>query len=319
MTEITAPVAEALTPGRVCPLAYRHGPQALAAAPETATCCLYVAGGLYGNRPALDALRELVGREAQPARLCFNGDFHWFDVDDESFAAINALVLTHDGCLGNVEAELLAADDEAGCGCAYPAEVDGGTVERSNAIHRQLKRTARHHPAALAGLAGLPMVRRYQVGDAVIGVVHGDAESLAGWGFDVAALDDPANQAWVNAAFAAAGVNVFASSHTCLPALRRFERGWVINNGAAGMPNFAGRRAGVVTRIAVSPAPTPVLYGGRLGSLYIDALALDYDNAAWERDFLANWPPNSPAHVSYWRRITNGPDHALARAEGPTR
>ena len=52
-------------------------------------------------------------------------------------------------------------------------------------------------------------------------------------------LDDPANAARIERSFAEARVDVFASSHTCLPALRRFDRGLVINNGAAGMPNFA--------------------------------------------------------------------------------
>lgn len=314
---MNAPESNVL-PGRNCPLSYRYGPRALATAPETATSCLYVAGGLYGNRRALAALLQLADREPGTARICFNGDFHWFDVDDEAFAAINAEVLAHDACLGNVEAELLATNDEAGCGCGYPVSVDPGTVERSNAIHARLKRTARRHPEALSALAHQPMLRRYRVGEAAVGVVHGDAESLAGWRFDVTALDDPANSPWIDAAFATAEVDVFASSHTCLPALRRFAgAGMVINNGAAGMPNFAGRSCGVVTRIAVSPTPTPVLYGARLGPLHIDALPLDYDAAAWEGDFLANWPPGSPAYVSYYPRIIGGPSHSLVRAAVP--
>lgn len=307
-------------PGRSCPLRYHHGPAALADAPEQAAETLYVIGGLYGNRPALAALGRLAAREAGPVRFCFNGDFNWFNVDDAGFLGINEFVLGHDACLGNVEAELLAAGDEAGCGCAYPESVDGATVERSNHIHRRLKQTAHGHPQILRRLGALPMVRRYRIGDRAIGVVHGDAESLAGWRFDAAALDDPANRRWIEAAFAEAKVGVFASSHTCLPALRRIAgAGMVINNGAAGMPNFAGQRCGVITRIAVSPAPTPALYGGNLGPLHVDAMALDYDAAAWERDFLANWPPESAAYLSYWRRIVDGPGHALSQAAPQTR
>ena len=301
-------------PGRSCPLRYRYAPAALAAAPEQTAETLYVIGGLYGNRPALAALLQLAAHESGPVRLCFNGDFNWFNVDDAGFVAINDFVLGHDACLGNVEAELLAEDDDAGCGCAYPESVDAGTVERSNQIHHHLKQSARRHPELLRRLAGLPMLRRYRIGDQAIGVVHGDAESLAGWRFDIAALDDPANRRWIETAFAAADVDIFASSHTCLPVLRGFDRGWVANNGAAGMPNFAGRRQGVVTRIAVSPAPTSTLYGARLGALHIDALALDYDAATWERDFLANWPAESPAYLSYWYRIVDGPNHALNQA-----
>lgn len=308
------------SPGRSCPLGYRHGPDALAGAPEQAAETLYVIGGLYGNRPALAALRQLAAREAGPVRLCFNGDFNWFNVDDAGFVAINEFVLGHDACLGNVEAELVAAGDDAGCGCAYPESVDSDTVERSNRIHQRLKRTAQGHPDLLRRIGALPMLRRYRIGEHAIGVVHGDAESLAGWGFDIAALDDPANRRWIETAFAAANVELFASSHTCLAALRGFDRRWVANNGAAGMPNFRGRRSGIVTRIAVSPAPTPALYGARLGPLHIDAMALDYDAQAWERDFLANWPPGSPAYLSYWQRIADGPNHALASAAPhPTR
>ncbi len=302
------------SPGRSCPLSYRYGPGALADAPEQAAETLYVIGGLYGNRPALAALRQLAAREAGPVRLCFNGDFNWFNVDDAGFVTINEFVLDHDACLGNVEAELVAAGDDAGCGCAYPESVDGATVDRSNRIHQRLKRTAQCHPDLLRQISALPMLRRYRIGEHAIGVVHGDAESLAGWRFDASALDDPANRHWIEAAFAAAKVEIFASSHTCLPALRIFDRGWVANNGAAGMPNLRGCRSGIVTRIAVSPAPTPTLYGGRLGSLHIDAMALDYDTAAWERAFLANWPAGSPAYLSYWQRIVDGPNHALASA-----
>lgn len=318
MTQATATTN--LAPGRACPLRYRHGATALASAPEQSSDTLYVIGGLYGNLPALEALRQLAALEAAPPTLCFNGDFNWFNVDAAGFAAINRAVLAHDACLGNVEAELLSPDDDAGCGCAYPENVDAGTVERSNQIHARLKQTAQAHPGLLRQLAQLPMLRRYRVGDNAIGVVHGDAESLAGWRFDVEALDAPANLPWLTGAFRDARVEVFASSHTCLPALRAIQgAGIVINNGAAGMPNFAGRQCGVITRIAVSPAPTPALYGCRLGSLHIDALAVDYDSVAWRNAFLANWPPESPAHVSYFRRIVDGPDHQLTRAAAPTR
>jgi hypothetical protein len=265
-------------------------------------------------------LRQLTAREAAPATLCFNGDFNWFNVDDASFAAINQAVLAHDACLGNVEAELLSPDDGAGCGCAYPADVDAGTVERSNRIHARLKQTAQAHPELRRRLGQLPMLRRYRVGSTSIGVVHGDAESLAGWGFDIAALDAADKRDWIAGRVSGSrGRGLRQFPHLPARPADDGSAGVVINNGAAGMPNFAGRLCGVVTRIAVSPAPTPVLYGCRLGSLHIDALPLDYDSVAWEAAFLANWPPGSPAHVSYYRRIVDGPDHVLTRAAAPTR
>lgn len=299
---------------------YRYGAGALATAAEQQAETLYVIGGLYGNRQALAALLQLAARESGPVTLCFNGDFNWFNVDDAAFAAINRAVLDHDACLGNVEAELCADADagDAGCGCAYPPSVDSGTVERSNQIHARLRRTALRHPDLLRQLAALPMLRRYRVGGIAVGVVHGDADSLAGWGFDVAALDAAETKAWIIDAFRQARVDLFASSHTCLPALREFRRDGqacaVINNGAAGMPNFRGRLSGVITRIATTAAPIAPLHGIRLGQARVDAVPLDYDAAAFGSEFLANWAPDSPAHVSYFRRITEGPEHDPERA-----
>jgi hypothetical protein len=315
-------------PGRSCPLRYRYGAAALAQAPEEAADTLYVIGGLYGNLRALDAVAALAQREATPPRLCFNGDFHWFDVDDAAHSEINARVLVHDALQGNVEAEFGSAGDEAGCGCAYPESVDAGVVARSNLIHRQLKATAARQPVAVqAQIAALPMFRRYRVGHTRVGVVHGDAESLAGWRFDVAALDDPAALPWLRQAFAQAQVEVFASTHTCLPALRSLGAGLgvanngaetpgraVVNNGAAGMPNFQGQLSGLCTRIATTPAPGTALHEQRLGDVHIALLPLAYDAPRWRAEFEAQWPPGSAAHQSYFARITQGPGYAPAQA-----
>lgn len=299
-------------PGRICPLRYRYGPGAIARAPEKSAQTLYVIGGLYGNLPALDAVEAMAAGEQEPVTLCFNGDFNWFNVDDAGFRAINERVLRHDAILGNVEAELGSDSDDAGCGCAYPDQVDQGTVERSNQIHAALKRTAARHPDLLARLAGLPMVARYKVGDARIGIVHGDADSLAGWRFDVGALDDPGQDDWRADAFAQASVDVFASTHTCLPATRSFGQGGmkiVANNGAAGMPNASGTNFGILTRIAATPPPRPRLYGREVQGTRIDALAIRYDDTAWRTRFVENWPEGSAAWLSYFKRIVEGPDY----------
>ncbi len=300
------------TPGRICPLRYRYGPGAIAAAPERPAETLYVIGGLYGNLQALDTIETMASAEAGRVTLCFNGDFNWFNVDDAGFRAINERVLRHDAILGNVEAELGADSDAAGCGCAYPESVDRAVVERSNAIHARLKRTAARHPDLLARLVALPMVARYRVGDARVGVVHGDAESLAGWRFDVAALDDPKEQAWRAEAFARAEVDVFASTHTCLPAMRRCGADGlklVANNGAAGMPNARGTHFGILTRIGTTASPHAGLYGRTLWSVRVEALAIRYNDLAWQDRFLRNWPAGSPAWLSYFERIADGPDY----------
>jgi hypothetical protein len=74
------------------------------------------------------------------------------------------------------------------------------------------------------------------------------------------------------------------------------------------MPNFRGRPHGVITRIAIAPSvqATP-LYATRLEGVVIEALPVHYDHARWMSDFLGNWPAGTPAHQSYFRRITHGP------------
>lgn len=294
-------------PGRTCPLRYRYGPQRIADAPSRSAPTLYVIGGLYGNLPALDLIEEMARREDGPVTLCFNGDFNWFNVDDEGFRAINQRVLRHHAIAGNVEAELSAAGDDAGCGCAYPEQVDTAVVERSNRIHARLKATAQRHPDLTRQLDALPFLARYQVGECRVAVVHGDAESLAGWRFGVDELEQAGNQAWLQRMFDQARVDVFASSHTCDPVLKQVHArsggGAVINNGAAGMPNAGGVLPGLVSRIALTPSPHKAAYGTRVAGAFVDALPLAYDQRRWKQMFLANWPDQSDAHTSYFSRI----------------
>ena len=310
-----------MNPGRTCPLGYRYDPSVFRAAADARCEVLYVVGGLYGNEPALDAVIERFAREPGEKRLVFNGDFNWFDIDPAVFGRINERVLGHDALRGNVESELAAADDDAGCGCGYPAWVDDVVVQRSNAIMRRLRETARRFPALTRRLGRLPMWRRVDVGDARIAIVHGDAESLAGWGFSQEHLREPPHRARVQGWFERAGVDVFASSHTCLPVFDDLQPagprrgGLVLNNGAAGMPNFSGCPEGLLTRIALHPyAGRERRFGLRRGKLHVDAIAIPYDAERWQRAFLAQWPSGSEAHASYWLRIVDGPGYALADA-----
>ena len=311
------PSAAASGPGRMCPLRYHYGAAAIAAAPEHVAETLYVIGGLYGNLPALDVIEAMAAAEPGPVTLCFNGDFNWFNIDDAGFRDINRRVLRHSFIPGNVEAELGSGFDDAGCGCAYPESVDDAVVERSNLIHAALRRTAQRHPDILACLEKSALATRWRIGDLRIGVVHGDADSLAGWRFDAANLDDPGQGKWRAATFARADVDVFASSHTCLPVMRCFDyhgEKLIANNGAAGMPNFAGTRYGILTRIGRRPSAHDPLHGHILQDVHVDALAIHYDHTAWQQAFLANWPSGSPAWLSYYERIANGPDYTPSQA-----
>ncbi len=310
-------------PGRSCPLHYRYAPSVFAQTTPWRCEVLYVVGGLYGNEPALEQVLALFEQESGDKRLVFNGDFNWFNSDAAAFERLNARVLAHSALRGNVETELASADASAGCGCAYPEWVGDGVVERSNRILQRLRDTARGFPALTQRLAALPMWARADVAGLRVGIVHGDAQSLAGWGFAQEHLRSAAHRATVRRWFEQAQVDAFACSHTCLPVFHalpmsgRATDALVLNNGATGMPNFRGDSAGLFTRIAVRPFAGPAAarrHGLRAGEAFVDALAVDSATPAWRAQFLQQWPPGSDAHASYWARISDGPDHAPAQA-----
>jgi hypothetical protein len=311
-----------------CPLDYRYSPTALNRPADRVAQTAYVIGGLYGNREALRAIQAMARAEKEgggaPMLLVFNGDFHWFDAAPDDFLAVQQGVLAHWPLAGNVEAELARPGQETDCGCAYPAYVDPGVVERSNRIFARLKRTALGLLGATQALARLPRHGVLQVGGRRIGILHGDAHTLSGWRWAAEALPGGGNGARaanglvrtapeeIAADFRAARVLAFATTHTCLPFL--FQTGVddepraIINNGSAGMPNFRGTDYGLLTRVSARPEPPPdSLYGANLGGIRLDALPVRYDAAAWRRRFLATWPPGSAGYVSYYPRIMNGP------------
>ena len=317
-------MTDELIPGRSCPLHYRYGAASLARAAEADCETLYVAGGLYGNDVALDELLAMFDAERAPKRLVFNGDFHWFDKDPAVFARVQRRVLGFDALRGNVETELAdtTAAADAGCGCAYPAWVGDGVVERSNRILAALRHTVAQCDGAAAQLAKLDMTRRVDVAGVRVGIVHGDAESLAGWGFAAEHLREAKHRAQARAWFDAAEVDLFACSHTCLPVFHSLPRAGddprrftpaVLNNGAAGMPNFRGDSSGLLTRISVHAVPPALAaqrrHGLQRGGLHIDALAIAMAPERWQPRFLAQWPAGSDGHASYWDRICAGPEH----------
>jgi len=306
-------------PGRSCPVHYRYAPTVFAT-PAAVSCeVLYVVGGLYGNELALNAVLAAFEAEAGAKHLVFNGDFNWLNVHPGLFQRLNERVLCWPATRGNVETEIARATDiGAGCGCAYPASVAEDLVRRSNEILVDLRRTANIHPGATERLAALPMHLVAEVGGLRVGIVHGDATSLAGWSFAHDVLDEPNARTMLNAVRRAARVDVFASSHTCAAVLRDVElragRLTIVNNGAAGMPNFSGGRFGLISRIATTPSPHRPLYGMVRDGVHIDAIAIAYDGDAFLDRFLARWPAGSAAHASYFQRITAGPDYAIERA-----
>jgi hypothetical protein len=303
--------ATPVRPGRTCPLSYRYSPTIFRRLPSPQCETLYVVGGLYGNPWALSTIESLVALEPQ-AQVVFNGDYHWFDAQADWFADIDQRVRRFTRLRGNVETELFNDSDELGCGCAYPADVPDGTVERSNQIQQRLKQEV--SAPFLADAATLPMALSYTVGKAKVGVVHGDAHSLAGWQFDPSQLDLTENRRDMAQVFEQSQMNIFASSHTCAAGIRVFESlGAVINNGSAGMANLLGSSHGIMTRISVHPAPTalPVLHSQFYAGVFLQAVKVDFDLVQWQQQFLRTWPPGSPAYESYFERITRGPASAV--------
>jgi hypothetical protein len=307
--------------GRVCPVFYRYQPEQLAGPAGLTAETLYVAGCLYGNRAALDAV---VARAAQDGGIVvFNGHFHWLDTDRADFAAVADTVAAHHAILGNVEAELISDDDHGcGCGCGYPDYIDGPTVERSNAIADILRHTARGVPECVDNLRKLPRFLVADLGSHRVGVLHGDPESLAGWRLALEAMEPadcdvrgpepwlgvPTTQTDIADWCSRARVEVFASTHTGRPFSQDYDlpegRRLVINNGLAGMPNFAGSTVGIATRLSIDPTPPPdAFYGTTLGDrarpLRIDAVPVDYDPERWQHQLLTQWPLRTAGHTAY--------------------
>lgn len=306
--------------GRACPLDYMTPLEQFRRAADIEATTLYVVGGLYGNPFALDAIEEMAGRE-QNATLVFNGDAHWFDAELALFLRLEARLAPYFLMRGNVETELGREEDiGAGCGCAYPTSVDQGVVDRSNRIlaslsamlngRNELRRQLRQRPPTLIA----------KVGDERVGIVHGDPHSLAGWGFDYGPLADRHRDAERRLIRDATGLSLFASTHTCTAVLRRYDYAGgamtIANNGGGGLPNFAGDRRGLITRISLEPSPVASLYGTRHGGVFVEAIPVAYDHDAFLALFDRLWPQGSDASVGYRSRIVDGMMHDPARAGG---
>ena len=140
-------------------------------------------------------------------------------------------------------------------------------------------------------------------------VLHGDPESLAGWGLAHESFS-AGNELSLDKWFRASGADVITSTHTCLPALWSGmvdERFCVVaNNGSAGMGNLLSDPRGLVTRLGfTSPLAEPVA-GIEHRGLNVSLLPVSYDLDAWLPRFDQLWPAGSAAAVSYRNRIISG-------------
>jgi hypothetical protein len=302
-----------MTEGRTCPLAYRYRPEDLCVEPVAMNAdVLYVIGGLYGNPYALDEIERMAREEKHQGRsvaLVFNGDFNWFNASDQLFRELNERVLKHTVSLGNVEYELANPNDGAGCGCAYPGFVDQGIVERSNAIMERLQGVAARHPDIQDRLNALPRYRCLLFGGLKILVLHGDPESLAGWGLAYESFAN-GNGLQLNDWFRRSGADVIACTHTCLPVLWSGEvdgrQRTVANNGSAGMGNLKADSRGLITRIALDNDTGLSLAGPEGSGVSVSLRPVGFEPGAWMPAFDRLWPPGSAAAESYRRRLVSG-------------
>jgi hypothetical protein len=304
---------------------------------------LFVIGGLYGNQMALEAVKQRISQEAGPVHVCFNGDFNFMNTDEKNWDTVNREILfanpTWQAILGNVEYEAAVAPEFSGCGCGYPSYVSEDVQKRSDLIVGQLRQVANSgRPDIRSGLRSLPLFRVYGVAGLRVGVIHGDPESLAGWGLapETTEPDVPELQAALGVGsdhprtsvsqlrqwLADANVDIFASTHTCIPFAQRIVDaqdvtcGLYFNNGAAGMGNFNKTTTGLITRISTKPdAPKDSLYGTAWKGLRCDAVPLSFDGKAFYTDFQSRWPSGSHAALSYGNRVRRGlPYYTVAMA-----
>lgn len=300
--------------GRVCPVDYRISEELFDGEPEYSADTLYVVGGLYGNLFALDALDELVSAEEGNVLVVLNGDIHWFDKTAQHFLRVEQRVRKYLPLVGNVELELRRTEDlGVGCGCSYPDCTSDADVSRSNRIHSMLAEELSEYPELIELLEDRPATTTVDVVGKKIAITHGDEQLIGGWGCSRESLQDIVRQHELDEWMAAHEVDVLATTHTCAPVALTLDRGALINNGAAGMPNFSGDDFGLVTRISQIPAQESA-YGVKLDEVYVEAVPLRYDSSAFARWFDETWSLTSPASISYRQRIVEGPEDQMEKA-----
>ncbi len=302
--------------GRACPVDYRIPEDAFKGNPDIECDILYVVGGLYGNPFAAEAIDALVETEHErnpkaSVKVVLNGDIHWFDKTAENFADIEHRIEGYIPLVGNVEAELRRQDDiGVGCGCAYPECTSDNAVARSNRIHKMLSFALDSNPKLKSSLEERPSTLVAHVSGRRVGITHGDEKLLGGWDNSRERLQDILRQDEVDTFMQNCNLDVFTTTHTCAPAAIRLARGAVINNGAAGLPNFADENFGLCVRIATNPREDS-LFEYELNGLYIQAIPVRYDHASFVKWFDRLWSPTSAAAISYRSRILNGPDDRI--------
>lgn len=311
--------------GRSCPIDYVLTEDMFIENEVSDYNTIYVVGGLYGNIFALEEIENIVknGRKnGEKSILVFNGDSHWFDKCEDTFFMVEKKIMNFITMQGNVEAEMTRDTDiGVGCGCAYPSCVDDATVERSNRIHAELKKITDANLEIKERMKERPKVKVLKMGNIKICITHGDEKLLGGWGCSVDSLSNESRRKELKGWMDSKGISIMAVSHTCSPVFWGYEveknkyesEISVINNGAAGLPNFCDGRYGIITRISESKSDKAI-YRTKVREVYVEGIAVKYDNEKFIKWFDKVWPTGSPAEISYRDRIVNSTDVSLKSA-----
>lgn len=262
---------------------------------------IYIVGGLYGNRCALEIINKMA--HGENAKVIFNGDMHWFDVE-RRFLKIEELSKGSIKLLGNVEFELLNNTTSLGCGCNYPEDVSDGVVERSNIIHNMMKENIKGDQI-LNDIKGRSKTLVLDFFGKKIAITHGDEKSMSGWKCSNDNLKLESRKKELDNWFKENDIDILATTHTCLAVVYDNGRNIVINNGAAGMANIQGQTFGLFTRIARSKHEKAII-SQEIGGLFVELVRVDFDIEKFKLWFGEIWSDESPASISYKNRIING-------------
>ena len=213
-----------------------------------------VCGGIYSNRPALEAFLEECGRRRVEMVYCLGdlGGFGpqpeaiWPLVDGEKVRAI----------AGNYEESLASGRED--CACGYTDPRDNHFAALSYAY------TARHSsPAFKAWMGTLPSRRRVRLGERAALLVHGSPRRTNEFLF---ASTTPV--AFLEKLLAAEGCDLLLCTHTGLHWQRRLPSGrQVVNVGALGRPANDGSPRVWAAFLEADPAAARV-----------ELAAIDYDH-----------------------------------------
>lgn len=265
---------------------------------------IYVVGGLYGNKFALEKILQLADEERSKPKIIFNGDMHWFDVNTLDFLEIENSTADFEKLLGNVEFELFNDDDILGCGCNYPENVSDEVVERSNEIHKILKNNVRTEKI-LDDIKKREKTLVLNYYGKKIAITHGDEHSLSGWGCGREQLLDNSRIKYLEEWLITNKVNALITTHTCLPVVKKFLNSFLLNNGASGMANIKNETFGIFVRISKN-RHKDALISIKDDDIYYELVKIDFDIEKFLKWFDIVWPINSPANLSYRERILKG-------------